>query len=221
MNKEIVIAAYDKDLSWTSKLNSDIKITVYRKGNKTDNLNEIYLPNKGRCVHTFFNHILLNYENLSDITCFVQDYPFDHWENLIELLNDGIEAIESHATLKIGGYYGFHYNTIGSMWSMHDSNHFKTGKVLICNNNGTPQADPSIFLMNLDEFWYKIFNVKHPKHYEFIPGGHFVITKEHAKLRSKDFYRNIVDILESDQDSPWIIERLECYMFYPECTSKI
>ena len=221
MNKEIVIAAYDKDLLWTSKLNSDIKITVYRKGNKTDKLNEIYLPNEGRCVHTFFNHILLNYDNLSDITCFVQDYPFDHWENVIELLNDGIEAIDSHATLKIGGYYGFHYNTIGSMWDMHNSNHFKTGKVLICNSDGPPQSDPNVFLMNLDEFWYKIFNVMHPKHYEFIPGGHFVITKEHAKLRSKEFYKNIVDILETDQRSPWIIERLECYMFYPECISNI
>lgn len=228
MNKEIVIAAYDRDLSWTSKLNSNIKITVYRKGNKIHNINEIPLSNKGRCVHTFFNHIYSNYENLSDVTCFVQDYPFDHWENVINLLNDGIEAIKTHATLKIGGYYGFHYNTIkipsdkgGIMWDMYDSNHFTNGKVLTCNSNGTPQADPSVYPMNLDEFWYTIFDVKHPKYYEFIPGGHFVITKEHAKLRSKSFYKNIVDILESDSDSPWIIERLECYIFNPKYKTKI
>ena len=32
MTREIVIAAYDKYLDWLDKFNSDIKVTVYRKG---------------------------------------------------------------------------------------------------------------------------------------------------------------------------------------------
>ena len=60
MTKELVIAAYDKDLSWVSDINSDVKTTIYRKGTKTDNQNEIFIdPNIGRCVHTFFNHIYI------------------------------------------------------------------------------------------------------------------------------------------------------------------
>ena len=84
MRKELVIAAYDKDLSWVKSLNDDVKITIYRKGINNNDDNEIFLEvNKGRCVHSFFNHILTNYDNLSDYTFFVQDYPFDHWEKRI------------------------------------------------------------------------------------------------------------------------------------------
>ena len=32
MTRELVIAAYDKYLDWLDRLNSDIKVTVYRKG---------------------------------------------------------------------------------------------------------------------------------------------------------------------------------------------
>jgi hypothetical protein len=32
MTRELVIAAYDKYLDWLDRLNSDIKQTVYRKG---------------------------------------------------------------------------------------------------------------------------------------------------------------------------------------------
>jgi hypothetical protein len=48
-----------------------------------------------------------------------------------------------------------------------------------------------------------------------MPGGHFGITKQQAQLRSKDFYKNIVDFLLEEEVAPWIIERLECYIFNP------
>ena len=64
MSKEIVIAAYDKPTDWLVNINDDIKKTVYRKGNALPlNNGEILIePNFGRCVHTFFNHILTNYD---------------------------------------------------------------------------------------------------------------------------------------------------------------
>jgi len=34
MTRELVIAAYDKYLDWLDKLNPEIKISVYRKGNE-------------------------------------------------------------------------------------------------------------------------------------------------------------------------------------------
>jgi hypothetical protein len=62
MTKELIIAAYDRNLGWVSSLNSDVKQTIYRKGFKGAE-NEIFIePNLGRCVHTFFNHIYLNYD---------------------------------------------------------------------------------------------------------------------------------------------------------------
>ena len=71
-NKEIVIAAFDKELSWISGLNPDIQQTIYRKGDVLPLAEgEILIePNLGRCVHSFFHHIYTNYDNLADYTFF-------------------------------------------------------------------------------------------------------------------------------------------------------
>lgn len=57
--------------------------------------------------------------------------------------------------------------------------------------------------------------------YEFILGGHFGITKNHVHLRSKKVYEQIVNFLEEDLNAPWMIERLECYIFNPKYTTKL
>jgi hypothetical protein len=221
MKRELVISAYDNYLDWLDKLNPEVKITVYRKGdNKQERDGEILIqPNKGRCVHTFFNHIYTNYDSLSDITFFAQDYPFDHWEDIITVINEGQEKFKCQ--LNIGGYYGFHYNTItvpspkgGIMWNLSPSKMHPSGKVLVCKSNGYPQdSNPNI---NVDKYWSLLFTDEKPDEYEFMPGGHFGITREHAQKRSKEFYKKIVDYLIEDENSPWMIERLECYIFNPE-----
>lgn len=223
MQKEIVISAFDKSLDWTRNINSEIKITIYRKGEIIPlSKNEIKLePNKGRCVHTFFNHIYSNYDNLSDYTFFVQDYPFDHWGNLLEILNSDISEISKKATLIIDGYYGFHNNTLGTAWQMYPSQQFENGHILSCLSNGYPQdTNPNI---NVDKYWKILFLdfQNPPSIYEFIPGGHFVITKEQVKIRSKEFYKKIIDLLLIDENSPWMFERLECYIFNKNYKTKI
>jgi hypothetical protein len=220
MKKELVIAAYDNYLDWLNDINHATKITVYRKGDYTpQRYDEIKIDiNKGRCVHTFFNHLYLNYNNLSDITYFAQDYPFDHWEDIINVINN--ETQKSKCQLNIGGYYGFHYNTItvpsikgGIMWDLNKSKQHGNGNILICQSNGQPQDNnPNI---NVDKYWDILFTDKKPLEYEFIPGGHFGITKEHVKLRPKEFYKKICDLLLEEESAPWNIERLECYIFNP------
>jgi hypothetical protein len=215
MKKELVIAAYDKNLDWVIDVNQDIKISIYRKGDVLPlNDNEISItPNKGRCVHTFFNHIYSNYDNLSDYTFFVQDYPFDHWGNLLYILNSDINEISKNASLTIGGYYGYHNNTLGTAWTMYPSYQFGNGVVISCQSNGYPQdLNPKI---DVDKYWRLLFSDINPPPpiYEFMPGGHFVITKEQIRIRSKEFYKKIVDFLLEDENSPWMFERLECYIF--------
>ena len=220
MTREIVVAAYDKYLDWLDTFNSDIKVTVYRKGEEAKQReDEIKLePNKGRCVHSFFNHIYANYDNLSDITFFGQDWPFDHWEDIVEVINNSTE--ESRCQLKIGGYYGFHFNTItvpsslgGRMWNLSPSKQHGSGNVLICQSNGQPQdSNPNI---NVNKYWDLLFKDEKPTEYEFMPGGHFGITKQQAQLRSKEFYKKVCDFLLEDESAPWMIERLECYIFNP------
>ena len=220
MKKELVIAAYDKDLDWIDKLNTDIKVSIYRKGNIKKYNNEILLtPNTGRCVHTFFKHIYTNYDSLSDVTFFAQDYPFDHWEDIVDVINNN--TMESRCQIQIGGYYGFHFNTIkipsekgGIMWNLQKTKHHGTGNVLMCHSNGYPQDSNTD--IDVNTYWKILFDEPFPENvgmYEFIPGGHFCITKKHATIRSKKFYQKIVELLENNNSAPWIIERLECYIF--------
>jgi beta-1,4-mannosyl-glycoprotein beta-1,4-N-acetylglucosaminyltransferase len=219
--KEIVVAAYNRNLSWLNDI-SDIKKTVYRKGIKVNDNEIVIEQNVGRDVHTFFHHIYTNYDNLSDLTYFVQDYPFDHCENLIDIINN--DSYKENAVLNIGGYYGFHYNTLSNtiilegvpnypMLNLPDTN-IGEGKSLTCLSNGYPhEAHKNV---NLDKYWNILFNKDKPTVYEFIPGGHFCIKKEQILLRSRDFYKKIVDLLLNDPDAPWMIERLECYIFNPK-----
>mgnify|MGYP003659311399 FL=1 len=215
MDREIVVSVYDKDLSWLSTLHEDIKKTVYRKGEYTLRDGEIGLTNVGRDVHTFFNHLYLNYDNLSDITFFTQDYPFDHWEDLVDVVNNN--RWSERANLVIGGYYGFHFNTnrpnttislnktdgtvsqitVGKMWKMKPTSHHGSGSIISCNSDGTPQAALGVYNIDMNEYWDKFFVSTSLSTYEFIPGGHFGITREHAQLRSRSFYKQVVDLLLS------------------------
>lgn len=218
MSKELVIAAYDKYLDWLDDIDPSTKITVYRKGDETPQRDgEIKIElNRGRCVHTFFNHLHINYDNLADITYFAQDYPFDHWQDIVQVVNNDTQA--TRCQLNIGGYYGFHWNTItvpsslgGRMWNLSLSKQHGAGNVLACQSNGQPQdSNPNI---NVDKYWDLLFTDEKPTEYEFMPGGHFAITKEHARLRSKEFYELVCDLLLDDDNAPWMIERLECYIF--------
>lgn len=210
--KELVIAAYDKDLSWTGGVNSDVKRTVYRKGSQAIDSSEIVIePNVGRCVHSFFNHIYTRYDSLSDYTFFAQDYPFDHWGNLVEILNGSVEDYRNKASLVIGGYYGYHNNTLGTAWQLQQTAQFGQGGTLWCLSNGHPQdTNPDI---DVDRYWEILFDEPKPNIYEFMPGGHFAITKQQIHTRPKEFYKKIVDLLEQEQIAPWLVERLECYIF--------
>lgn len=223
--KEIVIAAYDRNLEWVHQIYGDIKSTIYRKGNSIQYQiigrgPEIQIDsNLGRDVHTFFHHIYERYDSLSEYTFFTQDYPFDHWGNLIEVINGSHNDFDKRCTLNIdNGYFGFHNNKIGTMWIMQPSN-IGVGKALYCQKNGLPQ-DKNLNT-NLNNHWKSLFVDKNPGTYEFIPGGHFILTKSHAQLRSRNFYKNICQLLLAGTMSPWVIERLECYIFNPKFKSKI
>jgi hypothetical protein len=117
------------------------------------------------------------------MTYFTQDYPFDHCENLIDIIND--DSYKENAVLNIGGYYGFHYNTLSNtiilegvpnypMLNLPDAK-IGEGKSLSCLSNGYPhEADKNV---DLDKYWNILFNRDKPTIYEFVPGGHFCITK--------------------------------------------
>jgi len=229
MKKNLVISIFNHNPDWIKFLNDDIKIFLYRKGGEKQRSDEIILePNVGRDVHTFFKHICLNYESLSDITFFCQDYPFDHWENALETLNGDLNTINKNAQLTVGGYFGYHNNTHDSTilkkygierikwsgaWSMYPSTHHQTGVCIKCNSSGYPQHTHEN--LNLNHWFKKFFKNDIPEYYEFMPGGHFAVSRDQVKFRKKSFYDEVVNFLEMEPLAPWVIERLEPYIFNP------
>ena len=85
LSKEIIIAKYKEDLSWIDNLKG-FKLSIYDKSDETNFY--IKLENKGRESDTYLNHIIINYDNLSDINIFIQGHPFDHYPNLYDLINN-------------------------------------------------------------------------------------------------------------------------------------
>ena len=203
---ELVVATFNRDISWLGQINPVVIKTIYNKNNLIEN--GIIMPNIGRDVHTFFSHLYNRYDSLSDITFFVQDYPFDHFGSLIETVNEN--KWEENAKTKFDGYYGFHDNTLGTSWDMPQGKQFD-GKNLTCFSNGLPQHENSGFDVNV--YWNELFDQTCPVEYEFMPGGHFAITKDCIRKRPREFYKKITDLLERDNISPWCIERLEFYIF--------
>lgn len=84
MTKELIIAKYKEDLSWIDNLKG-FKLSIYDKSDETNFY--IKLENKGRESDTYLNHIIKNYNNLSDINIFTQGNPFDHCPNFLDLVN--------------------------------------------------------------------------------------------------------------------------------------
>ncbi len=214
MKKELVISAYQRDYGWIKYLNSSVDVTVYRKGNKIEGSNEVFIErNVGQDVHTFFYHIVKNYDNLADYTFFSQDFPFDHVGNYIDIVNGDIKYWDLIAKMKVYDYYAF--STASALnWEPHMPKEAYTGKTLICKQDGAPHHRPHE--LNIATLWPQIFESSVPETFEFVPAGHFCISKQQLRTRTKKFYSNIVNLLETRHLCPYEIERLEPYIFNPK-----
>ena len=202
MTKEVVISAYTRNYNWVYNLNENVKVTVYNKNIETLKEGETYLPNVGRDVHTFFYHIVNNYNNLSDYTFFSQDDPFDHVKNYIEIINGDSDIWNNCSLQKSEDCWFFNTLWINSL----------TGNpvTLVSDRYGQPNSGRPLDIYNV---WRRLFNSEMIDHLVFTPGGHFCISKKGIKSRPIEFYKTILNILENEEDSPWIIERLEPYIF--------
>jgi hypothetical protein len=78
---QVVIAKYNENISWAETIANKI---IYNKGPAMNSV--ISLPNVGREGHTFAYHIVKNYDNLFEYTCFLQGHPFDHCPNVLHLI---------------------------------------------------------------------------------------------------------------------------------------
>ena len=185
----IVVARYNECVEWTKQFPN---VIIYNKGINLDNsYNEVLLNNVGKEGHTYYKYICDNYENLSDYTIFLQGNPFDHSPNILSNLNKYITNKE----LSIDFDYLSEYIQRSS---------------LVLESLVHPVCK------NIRNTWKMVFGVNIEDHEcIFGAGAQFIVSKNKILKNTKEFYNNIVKVLEYtiNPEEGYDIERFHKYIF--------
>jgi len=193
MTKEIVVAYYGENIKWLENI-KDCKITIYNKTH-VEEPDTIKLENVGREMHTYFHHIIENYNNLSDWIFFTQGNPFDHVFDYIDIVNDFPKSIEV-SRLSVNDCYFF-------------SNGCTFGNKLQCTPDGLPLHSG----LDINGIWTSLFVSKPVNSYEFVAGCIFCVSREQILMRDISFYHKCKEITENRRSAPWEFERMMYHVF--------
>jgi len=187
-NIKVVISRYNENIEWTEKIEN---VIIYNKGDNINTKHEIkQLPNIGREGHSIFYHIYENYNSLDDFTVFLQGNPFDNSPNLFQNLEPYL------------------VNRVPPPEFKYLSEKMYYTKVFDCpHHSGLPMRIT----------YNKVFgvNITENKDILFGSGAQFIVSRERILKRSRDFYKNIIDILDYHVKplEGWVIERLHNEIF--------
>lgn len=164
----LVIAKYNEDIEWTKKINH--KITIYDKSNNPVE-NSIKLKNVGREGETFLYHIVKNYDNLDDITVFLQGNPFEHLQILVgwraKLTDEEKEKVIDKINKEIN-----------------DDAKFATFYQVLYNSpNFTNGMNAKLDCMKYYDKVYDFFTVS--------PGAQYIVPKENILARPLEFWKKL------------------------------
>jgi len=215
MNIKIVISRYNETLNWienitnfTNKNRQSVaeNILIYNKGEPfqqesyENKYNQIRLPNVGREGHTIFHHIYENYDNLDEYTFFLQGNPFDHSPNLFKNMENIINKISNNNEIKNTEEQLINFEFL--------SENFYYTYVFDC---------PHHTFLPMRITYNKVFNcnIMENKELFFGSGAQFIVSKTRILKRPREFYKNIIEILEYHVKpvEGWVIERLHNEIF--------
>lgn len=211
-SKEVVISHYQNDMTWIERLDPNVKVSIYSKSEEECPMESIKLPNVGFCEHTYFHHILENYDDLADYTFFCQDYPFDHVTDFTNIVNNFDPSLENNSLYNTEGYWGLFskYYARERRWNEWD---------------GYP--DHVDRCLDIRHVWDQLFDSEKPETFyngksgiRYVPAAHPVVSKEIIRNRSKDFYKKLVRILETRKFGAYEVERITWAIFNKDFKEK-
>ena len=189
MSFSIVVARYNECVEWTKQFPN---IIIYNKGKNLNNdYNEVLLNNVGREGHTYYKYICDNYENLSNYTIFLQGRPFDHSPNILFNLNKYINNKELSIDFEFLSEE-IHYSSLD----------LECSKYRECQN--------------IHKNWKRVFGESlNNQQCIFGAGAQFIVSKKKILKNTKEFYENIMKMLDYDIDplEGYDIERFHKYIF--------
>lgn len=202
MSTRLVIAKYKEDISWINKIKNH-NITVYDKS-EVPVEDSIKLPNVGRECHTFLYHIVKNYDNLDDITVFLQGNPFEHIQVIMGWQYFGLPNAQYPPPLTSEELNKMCYKIDNEINKNSELSSFYQViyNVPIYTNGG-----------NINKHLSEILNVNlNNNMYTCVPGGQFVVPKKYILNRTKEEWKKALDLLS--QNETWRIYSHEISWFY-------
>ncbi len=201
----VVLVRYNERMEWLKTI-----MTPYLIYDKSEDPHPfaIMLPNISRESHGYLVHIILNYENLDDITWFCQAEPFVH--TTYPKCPDRPKEIPELCRV-------FKLKEVESFYPLSPF-----GECIVNENEQLP----------MDEFYFDLFGHEHPKtdglsKYKFNIGACFGVNKNTILKHPKEFYKKCLDMLLSgnyrvpnsnvpyyrNNCAEWIMERMWMQIF--------
>jgi hypothetical protein len=163
-----VVARYNEDVSWTKKLKN---VIICNKGEPLEeSYNQIMMDNVGREGHTYYKYIVENYDSLDDHIVFLQGNPFEHSPNLFQVIKKITPEIDFT---------------------------FLSELLFITNLNAQMITYQQCYY--IDKTYKQVFSEDPDKQTLFFgTGAQFAVTKNIILKHTKEYYSNIVQILQYD-----------------------
>ncbi len=208
-----VITRYNEEVSWIREYSDDY--IIYNKG-KDDlvGYKAIKRPNYGGNQYDICHFIHENYDNLPDLICFLQGYPFDHCKKeKLDLLvkntcftpiesYEDIPETDSHVKDVDGGY--MEHNTGWYIAANNEELLSKNHKITCKFTYG--ELMRNLFVDYEDVSWIR-----------FTPASQYIVEKKDCLQYPKEFWKYLMDLFPTTKvnggTEAHIIERAFYYIF--------
>ena len=236
-----VVSSYMNDTAWIKYYTDNY--VIYDKSNTLPPSDKVIkVPNVGYNIHDIFHFIINNYNNLPELTAFLEGNPFDHckkatFDKLI--YNTEFTAIEDYSHLiehekdTFGGTDAF--IRIGNTWRGPDGDKTELkyrpykrdvdGGYMEINSSWYMFASfvkyglkSNKFFGYFGEFLNEMFDVyrdDHPKWVRFAPGAQYIVPKTNILFYSKNFWKKLIGYVDYCKipAEAYLIERALYYIF--------
>ncbi|KAL8847769.1 MAG: hypothetical protein Q9221_007217 [Calogaya cf. arnoldii] len=209
---EIVVSHYNEDLTWLKQHSAEC--CIYSKGGEKNapELPFTRLPNIGREGHTFLYHIVSHYENLAEITLFVQGRIDDHVDmTLTEMKAKAMTTVPGQVTT-----YPFRELELFEHWEGIPWEKYPCWKrwssMAMQQMSNTPLELFQKYISESDRL---------PVAVGFAPGAIFAVRKETIMRHSKAFYERLLqkmflgEMAHVNPETGHYMERYWLAMFNP------
>ena len=216
-----VVSQYNEDISWL--INAENNGTLFARGSvphSAGHLKIVEAKNIGGNQYDIIKFIYENYDDLPEIMCFTQAYPFDHCEKsrFFEKVSSGnFASLES-------------YEYLPDQWARRSSREIDGGFLerntswYIFDNNDhlfSNDITLSCSFSSFDSFMSSLFKgYKSLPWIRFCPGSQYVVEKYRCTKYSKKFWYRLINFFPEWETrnhlfptESFIIERVLWYIF--------